>query len=161
MKTRRLASLALVAAAALFGTTGCTFITHQATTIPYNAADGVGFEIGNAIQVRDALIVADEEGRLGNLIGAIINSTDSAQTIEIEYGPVGDSTTERVRVGAGEILTLGHAGEAPLLLVDIDTKPGAMMPVSFAADGQQTLALLPVLDGTLPQYADLVPSAQR
>ena len=51
MNSRSAASIAprLVAVVALgsalaLGTTGCTFITHQATTIPYSASDGVNID---------------------------------------------------------------------------------------------------------------------
>ena len=159
MKTRRLASIALVAAVML-GTAGCTFITPQATDIEYNAADGVGLDVGG-VQIRDALIIADESGRVGNFAAAVINTADSSQVLTLEYGPVGNSERTNIRVAAGETLTLGNDDVDPVLLVGLDTQPGAMLDVQFSVGDDSTVVMLPVLDGSLPQYEHLVPSVLR
>lgn len=158
MKTRRLASLAL-AAAVLLGTTGCAFITTQATDIEYNAADGVGFNVAD-IEVRDALIVANEDGSLGNLSAAVINTADSSSTLTLEYGEVGSSSTARLNVPAGRTLTLGNDGVEPLLLSGLNTMPGAVISVEFTSGDDSRIVLVPVLEG-YPYYEDLVPSALR
>ncbi len=61
MKSRLIASLA-VGALVLLGTTGCAMLSTQATTIPYSPSDGVNIPDSGPLQVRNALIVSDEEG---------------------------------------------------------------------------------------------------
>jgi hypothetical protein len=62
-----------------------------------------------------------------------------------------------IEVEAGATVSLG-GDEEPLLLEGIDTKPGALLPMFFqygTAEGIEKL--VPVLDGRLPEYADLAP----
>ena len=93
MKSRLIASLALGALVVL-GTSGCAMLSTQATTIPYSPSDGVNIPDSGPLQVRNVLIVADEEGIDGNLVAAIVNQTDEPQTLEIEYGEGSVASTE-------------------------------------------------------------------
>lgn len=151
MNTRRLAPLALVGAL-LLGTTGCTFVTDQATLTEYNPGDGVGFSVGD-LKVRDALIIADEQGALGNFSAAVINDADRSQTLTLTW----DGGSADIDVNAGQTLTLGFDGDEPKLLEDLGTPPGALASIEFSDGSQSTLATIPVLDGGLEHYRDLVP----
>ncbi|UNK71781.1 DNA modification methylase [Microbacterium sp. H1-D42] len=150
---RLIATVAIGAALAL-GTTGCTFLTNQSTTIPYSPSDGVSVNAtGGDIIVRNALIVATEDGSAGNLVGAFINNGDKSGRINIDVA----GNTLTVRVPAGERVSLG-ADEEPLLIEDLNVKPGGVVEVLFVSgDGDAEPTDVPVLDGTLPEYADLVP----
>ncbi len=53
----------------------------QATTIPYSAAEGVNVRGSGPLQVRNALIVANEDGSEGNFVAAIVNQTDESHTL--------------------------------------------------------------------------------
>ncbi|HWI30795.1 MAG TPA: DNA modification methylase [Microbacterium sp.] len=162
MKSRHAASIAprfiaaaAVGAAVILGTSGCAMMSMQATTIPYSPADGVNVPDSGPINVRNALVVADEKGTDGNLIAALINTTDESQTLRIEYG---DGETATIRVGAGETLTLGAEGEDPVLLEDIDSLPGTTTPMYFqSGDEEGVLQQVPVLDGSLDYLAPFVP----
>lgn len=154
MNSRILASVALGVIA--LGTTGCAAMTEQATTIIYSASDGVNVEEreGAAIEVRNAVIVADDEGADGNLVAALVNTTDTAATLNLEW----DGGSSTVRVPAGEVVSLGAGSEEPQLLEDIDTMPGATLPLYFqSGDAEGVLTEVPVLDGCLEHFADLVP----
>ena len=61
MKPRLIASLA-IGALVVLGTTGCSMISTQATTITYSAAEGVNVHGAGPLEVRNALIVANEDG---------------------------------------------------------------------------------------------------
>ncbi len=154
MKSRLAASIAL-SALVLMSATGCTFLTTQATTIDYSASDGVNIEdTGGPLEIRNAFIVATEDGSVGNLIAAIINETEKSATLTVEVDG-GEPLT--VRVPAGERVSLGGA-EDPLRLDGLDVPPGATVSVYFqSGDATGTKAEIQVLDGTLPYYADLVP----
>lgn len=162
MKSRHVASIAprFIAAAALgaaviLGAGGCSMVSSQATTIPYSPADGVNVPDSGPINVRNALVVANEEGTEGNFIGAIINTTDERQTLHIEYG---DDSSVTIRVDGGETITLGSDGDDPLLLEDIDSLPGTTMPMYFqSGDAEGVLQQVPVLDGSLDYLAPYVP----
>lgn len=154
MKSRLVASAALTAVV-LLGATGCTFISPQATTIEYSPSDGVNVSDENGpIDVRNAFVVASEDGSVGNFIGAIVNPTQESATLS--FGIEGMDPL-KVTVPAGETVSLG-ADADPLRIVDLDTIPGATVEMHFqSGDSTGVKSQIPVLDGTLPYYADLVP----
>lgn len=155
MKTRRLAPVAL-AAAVLLGATGCTFLTTQATEIPYSAADGVNIPPSGPLLVRNALLVSDEEGTSANFLAAIVNDTDSSATLAVGI----DGVNQRVRVPARTTVSLGFEDVDPLLFTDLDTHSGATLPVTFqSGDGEAVEYEVPVLDGALDYLAPFVPTA--
>ncbi|GAA3213575.1 DNA modification methylase [Microbacterium terregens] len=157
MKSRLIASLALGALVVL-GTSGCAMISTQATTIQYSPSDGVNIPDSGPLQVRNVLIVADDDGNDGNLIAAIVNTTSDSQTLRIEFGEGSAKTTESIRVPANSTVSLGTDETEPVLLEGIDTKPGAVLPMYFqSGDGEGILFDVPVLDGSLDYYGDLLP----
>ena len=157
MKSRLIASLALGALVVL-GTSGCAMISTQATTIQYSPSDGVNIPDSGPLQVRNVLIVADDDGEDGNLIAAIVNTTSDSQTLRIEFGEGSAKTTESIRVPANSTVSLGTDETEPVLLEGIDTKPGAVLPMYFqSGDGEGILFDVPVLDGSLDYYGDLLP----
>ena len=156
MKSRLIASLALGALVVL-GTSGCAMLSTQATSIQYSASDGVNIPDSGPLQVRNVLIVSDEEGVDGVLVAAIVNSTSESQTLTIEYGE-DSKTTETIRVPANTTVSLGTEETDPLPLEGIDTKPGANLPMFFqSGDSDGVLFDVPVLDGSLDYYGDLLP----
>ncbi|MDI6943872.1 DNA modification methylase [Microbacterium barkeri] len=155
MNTRALASAAL-AGLVILGATGCQAITSQATTIKYSASDGVNVPDaeGAPVEIRNAVIIADEEGDQGNLAAALVNRTDSAATLTLEWG----DERETVRIPAESVVSLGTEETEPLLLDAIDSPAGSTLPVYFqSGDAEGVLTEVPVLDGCLEQFADLVP----
>lgn len=158
MKSRLVASAAL-SALVLLGATGCTFITPQSTQIQYPASDGVNVsDADGPLDIRNAFIVATDDGSVGNFIAAIVNPTDEKATLTLSVDGI-DSFT--VTVPAGETVSLG-ANADPLRVVDLDTKPGATIEVHFqSGDSTGVKTQVPVLDGALPYYADLVPDVSE
>jgi len=154
VKSRLVASAAL-SALVLLGATGCTFITPQSTEIQYSASDGVNIaDSDGPLEIRNAMIIATEDGSTGNLVAAIVNSTDKAATLTVEIEGLDPLT---LRVGAGDTVSLGANAE-PLRIDDLDTMPGATVRMYFqSGDATGSTADVPVLDGALPYYADLVP----
>ena len=155
MKSRLVASAAL-SALVLLGATGCTFITPQSTKIEYPASDGVNVsDADGPIDVRNALVIATEDGKIGNFIGAIVNPTEDSATLTIALAGTEPLT---ITVPAGGTVSLGAADE-PLRIVGLDTKPGATVEMHFqSGDSTGVKAQIPVLDGSLSYYSDLVPS---
>lgn len=154
-KSRLVASLAVGAALAL-GATGCSMVAPQATTIPYSPGDGVNIPPSGPLEIRNALIVADDDGTNGNLLAAVVNPTDEAQTLTIGV----DGASHTVRVPASGFVSFGFDGVEPLLLEGIDTAPGATLDIAFqSGTGTGVEFAVPVLDGTLDYLADFVPAA--
>jgi len=153
----RLVASAAISALVLLGATGCTFISPQATKIEYSASDGVNvFDPESPLDVRNAFIVANEDGSVGNFIGAVVNPTDERATLTIAVAGVEDPFT--VTVPAGDRISYGADAE-PLRIVGLDTMPGATVEMHFqSGDALGVKTQVPVLDGSLPYYADLVPS---
>ncbi|MCR2762567.1 DNA modification methylase [Microbacterium sp. zg.B48] len=157
MKSRLIASLALGALVVL-GTSGCSMISVQATTLQYSPSDGVNIPDSGPLEVRNVLIVADEEGNDGNLVAAIVNATSDSQTLRIEFGEGSAKSTESIRVPANTTVSLGTEETEPLLLEGIDTKPGSDLPMYFqSGDADGILFTVPVLDDSLDYLAGLAP----
>ncbi len=156
MKLRLVASIAIGAALTL-GAAGCSLVAPQATTIEYSASDGVNVPDSGPIEVRNAMVIADEEGTTGNFIAAFVNPTAQRQTIVFGFG----SAAADLVIEAGDSLSLGVDGNEPIRLEGIDTPPGAQLSMSFqSGDGEGVTLDVPVLDGSLPPYEDLVPTAE-
>jgi hypothetical protein len=157
VKPRLIASLALSALVVL-GTTGCAMLSTQATQIPYSPSDGVNIPDSGPLQVRNALIVTDEEGAEGNLVAAIVNPTTESHTLNLEWGEGSSKSSETIRVPANTTVSLGTAETDPLLLEDIDSVPGTNLPMFFqSGDAEGVLFDVPVLDGALDYYGVLLP----
>lgn len=159
----RLTQVGTLAAAALLAAVplaGCTYIAPQTTTKSYDASDGVGINVGG-VEIRDALIVTASADDPGRLLGSVINQGQSEATLRISAQaggrPVVDDT---VTVPAGGVVRLGPAtrGEQDVLLTPAVAEPGALFGLTFSAGGQDQQVAVPVLDGTLKEYAPYVPT---
>jgi len=154
VNSRRLASVAL-AAVVVLSTAGCSMISPQATTIGYSAADGVNIVNSEPLKVRNALFVANDKGTEANFLAAIVNDTDSAETLLVGV----EGNTQRVRVPARSTVSLGFDGADPLLFTGLSAKPGTDVRVSFqSGTGEAVEDRVPVLDGELSYLADFVPA---
>ena len=157
MKPRLIASLA-IGALIVLGTTGCAMISSQATTLPYSAAEGVNVHGAGPLEVRNALIVANDDGSEGNFVAAIVNQTDESQTLSMEFGEGDGAIEARIRVPANSVVSLGTEDTEPILLEGLDTLPGADIPGYFqSGDAEGVLVSVPVLDGGLHYLEPLVP----
>lgn len=155
---RLIASLA-IGAALVLGTTGCSMISPQATTIEYAAAEGVNVYDSGPLDVRNAFIVANEDGSAGNFVAAVVNTTDESQTLRIELGEGANTIPLTVYVPAQSTISLGAEGEDPILVENLDTPAGADIAGYFqSGDAEGVLTTVPVLDGELPYLAPLVPT---
>jgi hypothetical protein len=159
VKARVVASVVLALAIA-FGTAGCGFFAPQATTKHYDASDGVSGTVGQ-IDVRNAIIVTDTSGgTVGNLVVTLVNNDTKSHRVEIEAGDSATSTAF-VTIQPGQVKQLGTKPEAStgnVLLSNFTALPGSLYPVFFQyADETGVQLQVPVLDGQLPEYKDLVP----
>lgn len=153
MNSRFIASLALGAAVVL-GATGCNMVAPQATTIDYSASDGRNVPDSGPLTVLNAMIIANEDGSLGNLIAGVVNSTDEDLVLNVGIG----ADLQTLPVPARSTVSLGVT-TAPMLFEGVGARPGSDVDVSFqSGEGEGVSVALPVLDGTLPHYTEFVPT---
>ena len=156
MRNRRLLASVAIGGALVLTTTGCSMISPQATTIGYSAAEGTNVHGAGPIEVRNAQIVANDDGSEGNFVAALINQTEDTHTLNIEFGEGGPSLS--VRVPANTTVSLGSEEDEPLLVEDLDALPGTDITTFFqSGDSEGALVSVPVLDGSLSYLAPLAP----
>jgi hypothetical protein len=158
----RVTASVLLAAGVLLASTGCAFFSPVATQLPYDPSDGVSTTVGD-IKVRNAIAFTEDGGDV-NLVMVLVNSGTKAANVKFEYGfsedSEGPSGVAREDIGPGESISFGNGDDAPNLILDgADAELGGLLPV-FVQYGDETgkEMLVPVLDGTLPGYEDLVPT---
>ena len=136
--------------------TGCTFGAVQATRLAYDPSDGIGAEVGD-VQVRNALLVSDD-GEVASLVVALVNSGETNVQLTVSWEAESGRVERNVAVPAGETRSLGAETDA-MVLEGVDAQPGSRFPVYFQYGDEEGEELgVPVLDGSLDEYADLVPT---
>lgn len=152
----RLAASAILVALLTAGTTGCTFITSQATTMKYDPSDGIGTTLGD-VTVNNALLVT-EDGKNANLVVSLHNSSDSTVLVTVQYENAQKTKVDdTIFVSPDSVTSLGGADAEPITLTNIKTTAGSLFPV-FIQYGDVTgkLLNLPVLAPNDP-YEGLAP----
>jgi len=155
VKSRLAASIAL-AAALLIGTTGCTFFSPIATQKVYDPSDGVGAEVGDLL-IRNAMLIGDDPENL-NLVVTIVNRSDSDRRLSVQWVSGGERITESMFVNANGRTAFGGPDQDQVLVTGSTSMIGGLVPLFFSygtAPGVEVL--VPVLDGSLPEYKLLVP----
>ncbi|MGR0220967.1 hypothetical protein [Agromyces sp. ZXT2-6] len=151
MKARLAASAALALGIAIGGS-GCAMITYQATTEKYDPSDGVSADLGT-LSIRNMLVVSDD-GEEGNMVLSVSNAGSEDATLEIQVA----GETVEIDVDAGQTVAPGGADEEPILVERLDAEVGGLVPVFLTTEGAEGREVpVPVLDGRLPEYEDLVP----
>ncbi|SDO28289.1 hypothetical protein SAMN05216368_11430 [Cryobacterium flavum] len=153
----RIAASVVLAAGILLGTSACGFFAPQATSIQYNASDGVSGDVGE-IHVRNALLVS-ADGELANLIVSVVNPTDTLQQVLVQYKSSTGTVSQDIPVEANTTVTFGTDGAPSVVLENMGSQPGSLFPVFFQY-GEETgiELLLPVLSGTQGEYSTLMPT---
>ncbi|MCI4656638.1 hypothetical protein [Cryobacterium zhongshanensis] len=156
MRARVLLSV-LLTAGILLGTSGCNLLAPQSTTKHYDASDGVSGNVGD-LQVRNAIVLSTD-GKTGSLLVTVVNASDSAHSLSVQYTAVTGKVTQQVTLKPQSSTAIGTTGGPVITLENIDAPLGSLFPVYFQYGTETGLQLLaPVLDGTLPQYSTLLPT---
>jgi len=149
--------LALTAAAlgASLLTAGCGYITPQQTSHQYSASDGIRADLG-PLQLRNILIVSTGEDKPGRLIGAVYNS--SSKDVKLTVNGAKGSQTE-VPVKANSYTLLNEKSDEAILSTT-GGQPGSLVDVKISENGTNVsnTVKVPVLDATLEEYKDYVPT---
>ncbi len=144
-------ALAGVLAAVL---SGCSATNQITTAQVYSASDGVRAELGD-LTAENLLVLSAGKDEPGSLQGAFTNRGDDTLTVTVtsdgeQVGKV------RVKAGATQLLGGTHGDD---VVFDTQAAPGALttLTIDTGEGGSQDIQV-PVLDGTLPEYADIVPT---
>ncbi|WP_421084695.1 hypothetical protein [Rothia nasimurium] len=158
--TIKRAGATLAIAGALLAMTGCTYTNNPATTLVYDASDGVSFTMwpkGQRVDMRNMLVISEGEGQPGRVLGTVYNMGETAQTVTFNLGD-GQSFSVDVEPGESKIL------EEDTNEVIIDSTPEApgLIIEAEGVIGETTEAFsLPVLNGDLEEYAEYLPGGAQ
>jgi hypothetical protein len=153
MNTRTITSALGLSVAVLLGTTGCSLSGDVASMQQYTPSDGSQIDIGN-VKLRNFIYLTDGING-GKLIGTFVNNEKTEISFQLEYID-GDlrAKTQPIYIPAGETLGLGSAGDTEGFGVTLNALPGSNVTIWVSIDGATGVELVvPVLDGTLEQYA--------
>jgi hypothetical protein len=149
----RLAAAGIVA---LVGATlaGCSATNPITTAVAYSPSDGVRAALGD-VTAENLLVLTSAQGAKAALQGALTNRGTAAVTVSLssDTGSIGTVT-----LAANQTVLLG-GDDGTTLTFTSSNPPGALDPLTLATgpDGRMSVSV-PVLDGTLPEYATLVPT---
>lgn len=149
---RRRVTAALVGVAVLGLLTGCDLFAPQDTKYIQETAAGVNGEIG-PIFIGDAVLLKAQSSGPTALVTTLVNQGESSEEVRIST----DAGSETVTVKAAELLKIGTPDGESVTFDGLDAPPGALADVTFQTSSETETLQVPVLDGSLPQYKNLVP----
>ncbi|WP_062516173.1 hypothetical protein [Demequina gelatinilytica] len=138
-----LAALALVAA-------GCSTVNPITTQMAYDASDGVSVELGDVTGL-NLLVITEAEGSAAVLTGSFKNSgaEDATVAASLDGGSI-----VSIEIPAGATVRLGGDEGETHVAGTSTAAPGLLQEVLFQTEtAGQISEDVPVLDGTLPEYA--------
>lgn len=144
---------------------GCSATNPVTTAMNYDASDGVSASVGD-VRLLNLLVASNGDGEPGAVLGAVSNEGEDARVAIAVAG----GEPQAFPVDAGQVVLLGSAatgGEEgaaggqtteEVELEAVDVPAGALLELEITTDlgGTRTVSV-PVVDGSLPPYEDLVP----
>lgn len=154
-RTARPARTAAVAAAVAAGALTLAACSPTETIEPYAPSDGSRVDITPSLRGVNLLVVTPEEDAVGALQGGLVNKTNEDVTYTLTAE---GSAPVTVQVPAFSTVYLGTEGGVPAELDAVAAAPGATIPASLEVAGETQEFNLHVFDGTLPEYAAVLPT---
>ena len=156
---RKLAAVA-VTAAVLLSAAGCSFNPAPESLQSYAPSDGSGIDFhpdrNQQVDLRNFLVLTD--GTTYELYGSVINGGTKAQQVAFQVD--GDnSKTQTIDVAANSVAAFGYAGSDGVIHsseLALSGKVGALFKLQVSVAGTWQAIEVPVLDGTIGYYRDLV-----
>ncbi|WP_426625622.1 hypothetical protein ACPPVW_06075 [Leifsonia sp. McL0607] len=149
---RRRVTAAIVGIAVLGLLSGCDLLAPQETKNISETADGVNGDIG-AIFIGNAVLLTSDPSGTTSLVATLVNEGESNEDVRIST----ESGTETVTVKPAESVQVGTSDGQSVTFEGLGAKPGSLAFVTFETSTETETLNVPVLDGSLPQYQDLVP----
>lgn len=153
---QRTAAVAVVVAA--LGLTGCSATNPIITSMEYNVVDGVQAGITESLQAQSLLVFTTGEGQVGTMTGALANQ--GREDVQVTLEPQGaDAVT--IEVPSRGTVLIGPDRQQTVELDSVAAPPGAHLAVLVSTpEGGSVEVQVPVLDGTLPEYDEIVPEPE-
>lgn len=157
-RRRARAARAVVAAGAVVAVlTGCAYANPPETSIEYAPSDGTAVRVGDVV-VGNLMVLTSGEGEPGTVVGQVSNT--GADDVEVTVA-VSDDASVTLDVAARGAQQIGPEGDAELTLDAVPVIPGGYLEMTVTTPGEGSVTQrVPVLDGTLPPYDEVVPSAE-
>jgi hypothetical protein len=141
---------------AVLALSGCSATNPITTAEAYNVVDGVQADLGGDVGARSLLVVTSGQGEAGVLSGALTNQSREDVEVELAFDGGGSQSVE---VGAGQTVLLGTDSGEDVEIDSVEVAPGSLLTVTASTQGGGSVDIpVPVFDGTLPEYAELVPA---
>lgn len=155
MFVRKMATGLALGATVLMLTTGCSITDNIASLKQYAPSDGFSLNFGN-VKFRNFIYVVVGEKR--HLIGSVINSGLEAQTLTLQYTDAanGEKVNFELNVPAEKKLDFGYNENASLEFNLPAMAGGTTSFYVLQKDVPAKQFVVPVLDGTLPEYQNVV-----
>ncbi len=144
---------AVLAGGLVLGTSACS---NSTTDIFYAPADGVRVALDTGIEVQNFMLISNGGGEAAVVGGAIKNRGTETNTATITADD--GSFDFSVEIAGGQLANLTADNEPALTLPALAAQPGSTVPATLSdATGASTQIFIPVMDGTLEEFAPLVP----
>ncbi|MEP6481423.1 MAG: hypothetical protein ABJA94_05380 [Rhodoglobus sp.] len=156
----RTAASVILAGALLASTSGCTFLSQQATLIHYDPSDGVGLTL-DGVDLRNMILLVNDKGDLSSLLVTFINNGDKPVAINLQFTSGGKKSSGTIQVMGQSTASFGNSTDEQQITIEKpDAKAGDLFPL-YVQIGDQPgkQVLVPVLLGSWSQYSTLVPTA--
>lgn len=170
-KATRRGAVAAALTMCLLSATACSFLAEEGQprfegdndVYRYSAGDGVNISGVGPLSVRNVLVVANEEGTMGNLVAAIVNNTPDDHVLTID---VGDEPSPDLSIDVPAETTISYGDRDTLedapLIEDLSAIPGSTVAMTFQAGNSEPVTeqvpvlgdCLPYLDGLEPRSTD-------
>ncbi|PWJ51744.1 hypothetical protein SAMN06264364_12022 [Quadrisphaera granulorum] len=154
---RRALAASALALASLTTATGCTATNAQQTAEVYNPGAAAAATLGT-VHVAGLFVATDGEGP-ASLVARIVNSGTEAVSVAIADASGSTGLTGTFTVDPASTYDVGPSGDDSVTVPSLDALPGQVVTMKVTAGSESTELAVPVLDGTLEQYAQYVPTA--
>lgn len=163
--SRRPAGPRLAAAAlAVCALSGCSVLSPQTTqNVTYAPSDGVQGDLGQ-VKVRNVMLLTAEQGAPAEVVGSVFNGSGDDVELEVVVrepaedpaAPNEPVATQTLELPGNQSLTIGPEADETIEIDELGIVPGRFAEVTFIGGGDNLVLQVPVLDGTLAEYAELL-----
>ncbi len=169
-RTTVAATVGAPVAALVLALSGCVAWTPQTAASPYEAGDGSNAQVGGrgeigGIKLRNFLLVSEEEGAPGVLVGGILNETGEPVQVQLQVQPAAagvDQPTilaQRTVDTRPDVLTqVGGNGTVQIQVPSVPLPPGALLSLVVQTPLGGTRMSLPILPPA-GAYSVITPTA--
>lgn len=129
----------------------------------FDPSDGVRATLGDEVKATNLLILTEEEGAPGTLVGSLSNLTDGDLAVDVTVNGAAGVNVELPAGHTAYLTPRTPSFDGPSFAFDaqidaVGTPPGGTADVVIATtSGGEATVQVPVLDGTLEPYDEYLP----